>query len=64
VKKICIVSSRDLKNAEENKTIKDAKNVEDEKPSIEHQVQVASSESTSTGIVDAVPVDAVPKDAK
>ncbi|XP_071574955.1 serine/threonine-protein phosphatase 6 regulatory subunit 3 isoform X2 [Temnothorax nylanderi] len=52
--------NRDLKSTAENETVKDA-NMENEKPLIEHQVPVASSESTSAGTVNALPV---PKDAK
>ncbi|XP_071649616.1 serine/threonine-protein phosphatase 6 regulatory subunit 3 isoform X2 [Temnothorax longispinosus] len=52
--------NRDLKSTAENETVKDA-NMENEKPLIEHQIPVASSESTSAGTVNALPV---PKDAK
>ncbi|XP_077280575.1 phosphatase 6 regulatory subunit 1-like protein fmt isoform X2 [Temnothorax americanus] len=52
--------NRDLKSTAENETVKDA-NMENEKPLIEHPIPVASSESTSAGTVNALPV---PKDAK
>ncbi|XP_011866447.1 PREDICTED: serine/threonine-protein phosphatase 6 regulatory subunit 3 isoform X2 [Vollenhovia emeryi] len=55
--------NRDLQSTTEigKDPVKDVKSVENDKPSIEHQVPAASSESTSTSTVDAVPV---PKDAK
>ncbi|XP_018357809.1 PREDICTED: serine/threonine-protein phosphatase 6 regulatory subunit 3 isoform X2 [Trachymyrmex cornetzi] len=53
--------NRDFKDTEKIETVKDTKNVENEKSSIEQQVPAASLESTSTSTVDAIPV---PKDAK
>lgn len=53
--------SREFKDTEKIETVKDTKNVENEKPSIEPQVPAASLESTSTSTIDAIPV---PKDAK
>ncbi|XP_012057070.1 PREDICTED: serine/threonine-protein phosphatase 6 regulatory subunit 3 [Atta cephalotes] len=52
--------SRDFKDTEKIETVKDTKNVENEKSSIE-QVPAASLENTSTSTVDAI---MVPKDAK
>ncbi|KAL0133154.1 hypothetical protein PUN28_000723 [Cardiocondyla obscurior] len=53
--------NRDIKSTTETEIEKDANNMENEEPSIEHQVITASSESASTGTVDVL---SMPEDTK